>query len=245
MPTKGLYETCILLKYGLQPIDLFALGKTVTGERGCYSGPTEYRAPGYLEGSEVHLVSGFWGLIGGSEVVYDFATMQRSSFSFAGKTVNDGFVGPGTSLYVGKVLGFRTDKEISDAYGGVSYSVQVGVSFDLIFGGAVGRGVFVSSSDIMLQGNTLYLGGSISGDIVEGIDLSGSWLTYEPVTNTVSYDADRDGFVENKAKLFSDISSGIESPWEGHGIFSPFRIYGRYLAGKYVAAYEELHNENQ
>jgi len=248
MPTKGLYEYCILQRYKLEPISIFEMGKTVKGQPGCYSGPTEYRAPGYLEGSEKHWLGmlPFLGVTGGKEVVYDFATMQRSKFSFVGGTVSDGLAGVGAALYVGKVLGFRTDKSINEGYRGESFSGQVGISFDVILGGAIGRGVFVSESDIRLRGKTLYLAGSISGDFVEGIDLSGSWVNYEPTTNDpVSYDVDGDGIVEGKAKLYSDISSGIGSPWAGPGLFSPFRIYGRYLAEKYVAAYEELRNENQ
>src|SRR5215208_4952377 len=127
MPAKGLYEYCILQKYKLEPISIFEMGKTVRGQPGCYSGPTEDRAPGYLEGQEEHCLGllPFVGITSGSEVVYDFATMQRSGFSFRGTIVSDGIVGVGASLYVGKILGFRTNTPIGEAYRGVSFSGQV------------------------------------------------------------------------------------------------------------------------
>jgi RHS repeat-associated protein len=50
MPTKGLYEYCVLTYYGLEPINPFELGQRVQGERGCYTGPSAYRGPGYIEG---------------------------------------------------------------------------------------------------------------------------------------------------------------------------------------------------
>ena len=80
MPTKGLYESCVLGFYGLEPISYFELGERVQGEQGCYSGLDAYRAPGYLEGI------GLWALIhrGGYEVVYDFARMERMEFNYYG-----------------------------------------------------------------------------------------------------------------------------------------------------------------
>ena len=44
MPNKGLYELCVLKSYDLEPISYFELGKKVRGEKGCYSGPEDYRA---------------------------------------------------------------------------------------------------------------------------------------------------------------------------------------------------------
>lgn len=140
----------------------------------------------------------FGGVTRGLEIVYDFATMQRSGFKFAGGTVSDGIAGVGVSFYVGKGLGFRTDIPLDEAYRDVSFSGQVGGSVDIGIGGAIGRGRFVSNDDLRLRGSTFYLGFSISGDFVEVIDLSGSWVTYTPIDNPVSYDKNGDGFVENK-----------------------------------------------
>jgi hypothetical protein len=155
-------------------------------------------------------------------------------------------IGFGGGAYVDKVMGFRTDTTINDGYRGESITFQGGASFDIVIGGAVGRGWFLSSSDLRLGGKIWYLSGSVSGDLVEGIDLSGSRVDYKPTTDFVSYDVDRDGVVEKKAQLFSDIVSGTASPWgmPGYFISAPgvflSRAYGRYLAEKYVAAYEEL-----
>ena len=247
MPTKGLYAYCKLKKYGLEPMYPFDPGKYVNGGIGCYSGPTKYRAPGYLEGLEVHKAGLPLGATGGLEVVYDFAAMQRSGFQFIGVTASDGIIGLGASFYVGKAMGFKTDADISDSYRGVSFSVQGGVSFDLGIGAAVGRGFFVSNDDIMLWGKTLYVGIGVSGDLVEGIDLSGSWASYSPNTVTTKYDANRDGIVENKQQLYEDISLGRGSPLHFFDFINPgtilSRLYGRLLAEKYVKVYEDLWNE--
>ncbi len=50
MSSKAMYELCIDAYYRIQPINPFELGKYVTGQSGCYEGPSEYRAPGYIEG---------------------------------------------------------------------------------------------------------------------------------------------------------------------------------------------------
>jgi hypothetical protein len=255
MPTKGFYELCILSKYGLEPISYFELGQTVQGQPGCYSGPTEYRAPGYLEGIEGHF-GGIPSFTTGLEVVYDFANMQRARFKFMGITVNDGLVGAGANIYFGKALGLRSDISLPDYYKDVSLSYSVGMSLDVIIGGAIGRGGFVALSSEtfpMLRGNTWYTGASISGDLLEGLDLGGSWVTYIPVSDQ----PDRYilGGKLDEARLYSDITSGSGSPWESQwefiGNYPPIfvdkmivRAYGLYLAHKYVDAYKELHNEN-
>ncbi len=56
MPNKAMYEGCVDLYYGIEPLSYFEMGKYVTGSQGCYHGPEKYRAPGYLEGIEG------WGL---------------------------------------------------------------------------------------------------------------------------------------------------------------------------------------
>ncbi len=256
MPTKGLYESCILFKYGLEPISIFELGKSVQGQQGCYSGPSEYRAPGYLEGVEAH-IGGIPSYTTGIEVVYDFARMERASFDFRGATINDGLVGGEASVYFGKILGLKSDTDVIEDYRAVSISASVGISFDVGIGGAVGRGGFVAtSSDTipMLRGKTWYLGGSLSGDFVEGFDLSGSWVNYTPISaQPISY-VRADESIDT-ARLYADIFAGTGSPWgspqwdiavnpELIVAKSAVRAYGFYLANKYIAAYEDLHNDN-
>jgi hypothetical protein len=117
--------------------------------------------------------------------VYDFANMQRASFEFQGGTINDGLVGAGGSVYFGKALGLISDTDLIQDYKDVSFSGSVGMSLDVVLGGAVGRGGFVAAASNtipLLRGKTWYIGLSVSGDLVEGLDLSGSWVTYSPIS---------------------------------------------------------------
>ncbi len=255
LPTKALYELCILQKYGLEPISYTQLGLRVQGQRGCYSGPSEYRAPGYIEGIEAHF-GGIPSYTTGIEVVYDFANMQRASFEFQGGTINDGLVGAGGSAYFGKALGLRSDTDLIQDYKDVSFSGSVGMSLDIVLGGAIGRGGFVAAASNtipVLRGKTWYIGLSVSGDMVEGLDLSGSWVTYSPISLQVTPYARADGTVDS-ARLYTDLLSGAGSPWgqlqvnlSNSGLtvtMGAVRTYGLYLAHKYILAYEELHNAN-
>ncbi len=249
MPTKGLYEYCILQKYQLEPISYFELGKTVHGERGCYSGPEAYRAPGYLEGA------GLWALIHrtGYEVVYDFARMERMEFVYYGSGGNDAIdMGIGGMLYSGKVMGLRSDQTINAVYRGLSSSYSVGPSVDLGFGIGAGKGGFVSWNDIMLRGNYYYVGASWAVDLAEGADVDVTlWSIYSPIYNDpIRYATNG---VVNRARLLSDILLGKGSPW---GVSFPSlsqppgnvmlasRLYAASLALRYADAYEEFRNEN-
>lgn len=244
MPNKSLYELCVLSSYGLKPISYSELGLTVKGEKGCYSGPTEYRAPGYLEGF------GDWMLIGrgGHEVVYDFATMERQNFIYLGVGINDAIdSGGGVSVYVGKVTGFRTDTALAPQYRDWSGSVQIGASLDLGVGVGGGGGIFWSWSDFNLRGGVIFVGGSLSGDFLEGVDIDISpVLHYWPDGVTrVSYAFNGE---VRKADLINDIMTGKNSPAQLFG--SPFlapmpsRMVTVFSALRYIEAYEELRNDN-
>ncbi|MBN1453160.1 MAG: RHS repeat-associated core domain-containing protein, partial [Anaerolineales bacterium] len=253
MPTKGLYEYCILLKYGLQPIDPFSMGATVTGERGCYSGPTEYRAPGYLEGMAFNVAD-----IGthsfGAETVYDFATMERENFTFYMLGASDMAVGGGANLYFGKVYGFKSSGSIIDEYRDISVSISTGGALDIGASAGAGRGFFVSASDPLLYGKTRYIGYGLGLNWIEGSPLSASIMVgrYSPVSLVVKPYILKDGSV-NRAQLFSDILTGKDSPWniippggsletqvETRVALTIPRLYAIYQANKYAFAYEEL-----
>jgi len=249
MPTKGLYELCVLGYYQLEPISYFELGKTVQGERGCYSGPEDYRAPGYLEGV------GLWALIhrGGYEVVYDFARMERMEFTYYGSGANDAVdAGIGGILYSGKVMGFRSDQSINRVYRGLSSSYSLGPSVDVGFGIGAGKGGFVSWSDIMLRGKYYYAGASLAADLAEGVDIDVTlWSIYSPMSNNPTVYA-TNGTV-NRPRLITDIATGKGSPWgmrypsltqPSENIMLASRMYGIFLAMKYANAYEEIRNEN-
>jgi hypothetical protein len=249
MPTKWLYEGCVLKKYGLESIDLFPSGKTVTGQPGCYSGPTEYRAPGYLEGLEVTPALVIPQLMFGQEVVYDFATMQRARFKFKGVVQTNG-VGISASMYTGRVLGFKSNTNLIDSYRGDSIVWAKGVSAIA----NAGTGGFVSLSDIRLRGNTWYIGVGLIANYLAPLDISAGQVYYAPVSNEIPYA--RNGKVD-RARLFIDISWGIESPWKSIGLQGPdlspgtnpnpllifsggSRLYGYYLVNKYADAYDPL-----
>lgn len=249
MPTKGLYESCVLGFYGLEPISYFELGERVQGEQGCYSGLDAYRAPGYLEGI------GLWALIhrGGYEVVYDFARMERMEFNYYGSGANDAVdAGIGGMLYSGKVMGFRSDQSIKKSYRGLSSSYSIGPSVDIGFGVGAGKGGFVSWDDRMLRGKYYYVGASLAADFVEGVDIDVTiWSIYSPMTNNpIRYAAN--GRVD-RPRLISDIATGKGSPWgvrypsltqPSENIMLASRMYGIFLAMKYANAYEEIRNEN-
>jgi RHS repeat-associated protein len=249
MPTKGLYELCVLSFYQLEPISYFELGKTVQGEQGCYSGPEAYRAPGYLEGA------GLWALIhrGGYEVVYDFARMERMEFTYYGSGGNDAIdIGIGGMLYSGKVMGFRSDESINRVYRGLSSSYSIGPSVDVGFGIGAGQGGFVSWSDPMLRGKYYYAGASLSSDFAEWVDIDVTlWSIYTPMSNAPTRYV-TNGSV-NRPRLMADIATGAGSPWgirypsltqSPENIILASRTYGIFLAMKYANAYEEIRNEN-
>lgn len=198
--------------YQLEPIDYLSLGSNITGERGCYEGKINYRAPGYLEG-----VGGFVGphlgdyipsTWGGVETVYDFATMERSSFWYTGPGINDAFLGAGIAQYGGGVAGFRSDKDISYDYEGPFWVRQGGISVDFFIGFGAGIGGFRSTSDRLVRGVTWYVGGSLSlSDWIEGIDVGGAYLNYEYVYNSRKSYMLANGSID-KVSLLSDIISG-------------------------------------
>ena len=248
MPTKGLYESCVLTYYGLEPISYFELGNNVQGYKGCYSGPFAYRAPGYLEGL------GFWALIhrGGYEVVYDFARMERMEFTYYGSGANDAIdLGVGAMLYFGEVKGFRSDQSINNVYRGLSSSLTIGPSADIGIGIGAGIGSFLSWSDRLLRGTYFYAGGSFAADLAEGIDVDATiWALYDPLRNSPTIYATNG--VVNKGKLISDILTGDDSPWgvkypslvqPSENAIIASRMYGVVMALRYANAFEEIRNE--
>jgi hypothetical protein len=244
-PSKALYEACVLAYYELEPISYLALGSSITGEKGCYEGKINYRAPGYLEG-----VGGFVGPLlgdyipstwGGVETVYDFATMERSSFWYIGPGISDAFLGAGIAQYGGIVYGFRSIANIVTDYEGPFWVLQGGISGDFFIGFGAGIGGFVSTSDIHMRGMTWYVGGSLSlSDWIEGIDAGGAYLDYTFVEGSRKNYRAADGSID-KAALVSDIISGSQSPWPvSNQLQIQSRAYFSVLALNFIRAYEEL-----
>jgi hypothetical protein len=236
-----LYEYCVLKFYGLEPISIFELGQTVQGERGCYTGPSAYRGPGYIEG-----VGGFIFLdwLGG-EVVFDFASMESASFSYGGPGINDSFIGGGIAMYGGIASGLRSDVSVVDHYMGQSLAFQGGISVDVFpqpIGIGGGLGAFVSYNDLRLRGITWYAGGGLSADLIPGVELGvGLILFYFPDVSTRKSYVLPDNKI-NKAQLISDIFSGSRSPWPPYYSKETIasRAFGAALALQAATAYEEI-----
>ncbi len=244
MPNKAMYELCVLTAYGLEPISFSYLGETVRGEKGCYTGPTEFRAPGYIEGL------GGWFIFGrgGREVVYDFATMERQNFTYLGGGINDALdFGGGGQVYVGAVNGFRTDSSLASQYRAFSGSLQIGVSGDIGIGVGGGGGIFWSWTDFRLHGGVIFVGWSLSGDaLLEGADIDFSpILHYTPDRVTrVPYSANGE---IRKSDLINDILVGKNSPAQLLGGLSapyPARAIAAISAMHYADVYMELKNED-
>jgi RHS repeat-associated protein/CSLREA domain-containing protein len=257
MPTKGLYELCILNTYGLEPIDLFNLGATVKGQPGCYTGPTTYRAPGYLEGVDVYY-GGWPMLVNGKEVVYDFATMERSNFKYWGVMVGASVNLVGGSAYTGHVNGFINSIEapsnIVIDYRDVSFSLSYGGSLGEGGSVGIGRTAFVSGADWMVNGKTWYISASIGANLLAVLDVSGATVTYSPTSSITSYA--NNGRVD-RGRLGNDILSGAGSPgsfWKeylksyGVDVSRPImftditagRVLAWIRANRYADAYEAM-----
>jgi hypothetical protein len=251
MPNKLLYAVCTLEYYRLQPISLFELDRSVQGEKGCYTGPTEYRAPGYLEGYGF-LFTSIWYL-GFYEMVYDFASMQRTDFDAYGYGLHDTSVGISYSQYVGIVYGLKSTSDVITDYQGpfIVGNVGVGVGtadgIEVGFGVSGGKSYFVSTQDPMIYGKSWYIGGSFGVDGIPIIDAGIGYLDYKPSSGLIEDYAPDKKHVSRKAELFSDILNGAHNVWPipTGPLEATAKVYGAFLAAWYVNAYEELHNANK
>ncbi len=265
MPTKGLYELCVLGNYGLEPISYLELGERVQGSQGCYSGPSEYRAPGYIEGYQFGIaVPTFVSITYAYESVYDFARMEQHNFSVGlsdplrdvGVVLSDLGVGISASEYAGVVYGLKSSLSLREAYKGEAIQLTRGVGVPIIgaAGAGVGKSSFVSTTDLMVRGTTWYIGLSLGEDVLPIYDLGISLhMNYVPSGSGDNYlTTDKRGIDE--IRLYSDILYGRHNVWPigSNPILGdiPFdwaaRSLGYVLAQRYVHAYKELHfDENK
>jgi hypothetical protein len=208
--TKWGYAKCVLDYYHLKSAgSIFFNGdavKNVKGSPRCWGGPIEYRAMGYLEG-----YSWFGTLVwGGEEIVYDFATMERSAFSYIGGGINDSALGGGYALYVGLVEGLRSDKRLQDSYIGYGFVRSVGADISLPidtvslgFGGVA----TTSLSDNNLKTLSAYIG--ISASIgVPYIDVGAGIVNYEESGINRNYSENHD-----MVTMLIDITYGRYTPY--------------------------------
>ncbi len=252
-PSPALYERCVLFYYRLEPIDPRSIGSHITGQMGCYQGKIDYRALGYIEGIGGFLppavgeyVTQTWG---GEEIVYDFAAMQSHRFTYTGPGVANSILGAGVSLYMGLAMGFRSDRNVVRDYGGPFVVFQGGPALSVGIGASAGMGYFVSTTDAMVRGWTAFIGGSAAmSDWLKGITVGGAYLLYEPEAYTLTPYGNAG--VVDKGRLFSDIMTGLNSPWgrtldTGMAIVPAAmnRAAGAGLAMFYSRAYEDLQHD--
>ena len=201
--TKWGYAKCVLDSYHLEPAgSIFFDGdavKEVRGSAGCWSGPIQYRAQGYVEGySTFNFLD--WR---GEEIVYDFARMQRGSFPYTGIGISDSFLGGGSTLYAGYVEGLRSDGTLWEQYQGGSFVEFVGLDLTLEDFLSVGAGYTQTTSvkDRNLTTATVYIGGSFSFGFPV-LDGGMGYINSSQVRNIQGYGPDR------LATMLTDMMSG-------------------------------------
>lgn len=207
-----MYELCVGRHYGIKPISYLQLGKYVEGNKGCYRGPRHYRAGGYLEGLNF-FITGLWG---GKELVYDFSTFERVTFTYSGLGLNDSIGGAGGSVYAGVAEGLRSDLPLRNAYRGLARMYGFGVTIGELIqpvGAGVGMAETTSWTDPKVKTLTWYTGLSGSKDLIPFfIEVSGSLtLWYSPLVDNAKEYKRPDGSVAI-GELMSDIMSGSGSP---------------------------------
>ena len=227
--TPNEYGRCVRKEYGrgsFLHFDNPDVGFPFQGNPNCWYGPVPYRARGYIEGSNNTVVAGL-GFTNGLEVVYDFASMQRQNFKYAGVIVQDSF-SVSTGQYAGLIFGMRTLRygwdtfDITVDYSGpfVSGSVGVGagVALGIEIGPSVGGGLtfFASPTDPSIRGFALYLSVSLGIDPVPIFDFSGTVTNYTSISQVIDYREQGPyggrTFV-NVERIGRDIRNGVESPW--------------------------------
>jgi len=259
MPNKATYELCIDQHYDIEPISYFALGANVEGEWGCYSGPTQYRAPGYIEGLGLTITPSIVNWLFAIETVYDFATMEQQVFIndyVPGLGLSDVAGGISVAKYAGAVYGLRSDRSINFTYPGPVFQYYNGVSGGIELFQTAGLGVgigktrFVSLIDLRVRGETWFISGSFGVD-VPIVDVGGGIMSLAPLTKVSNnYLNPKDSNKVEWFRLYSDILFGRNSIW-GYPS-NPFgsnnipidwaaRILAANNALKYAAVYEDLH----
>ena len=183
MPNKATYELCVDHHYDIEPISYFTLGEYVEGEQGCYSGPTRYRAPGYIEGFGLTVTPSVVNWLFAVESVYDFATMEQQYFIndyVPGLGLSDSIWGGAVSQYAGVVYGLRSDSSINFTYSGPVLQSYKAISGDLGLGISAGRTTFRSPIDLMVHGETWHLAVSLGVDVLPVADLGAGILSLAP-----------------------------------------------------------------
>jgi hypothetical protein len=99
------------------------------GKPRCWEGPVSYTAPGYLEGASINF-SFIIGATFATEIVYDFATMEKQKFTSKQIGISIG-IGVSGIEYQGVIFNFTNTKTLVGEYPGsfVYGSVGAGTGF--------------------------------------------------------------------------------------------------------------------
>ncbi|MBI9051562.1 MAG: RHS repeat-associated core domain-containing protein [Anaerolineaceae bacterium] len=273
MPDKAMYEKCIDSYYLIQPMDNNEFGKYVTGKKGCYVGPSRYRAPAYIEGTGLAVPApAMLNWLSAIESVYNFATMEHAYF-INGTFTSNGSLGmpgaPGAALsdfllgvtikeYKGYAYGLSSPASFGkssflDEYRGPVIDINFGVGIGTMAGaeiglsGGIGGSIFFSPSGI--TGYTTYFSGSIGVDPIPVFDGGIGVLSMVETGMVESYM--KNDYEVKKMKLYLDILFGEHSVWfsklskntNSRVVMS--RADDAILALHYASVYEELHDKNK
>jgi len=260
MPNKATYEGCVDLWYGIEPINPFQLGENVLGDRGCYVGPIHYRAPGYVEGTGLTvalpwIVNWMFAV----ESVYDFATMEHNYFvngafntlGVPGVGESDFIWGLNLTEYVGTVKGFASNSDIKNDYGGAFIMGYIGISGppgpdQMGPSVGIGRTAFISPTNPMIRGSSLYVSAGFGVDILPVMDLGFGIISTIPPRNEPNI------YKYRGLNLFLDILTGKHNVWISD--FGPrslrnatngSRMIAALKSLRYLAAWEEIPHVDQ
>jgi len=261
MTSKAMYEGCVDVFYGIEPINIAQIGEEfVTGERGCYKGPSAYRAPGYIEGTGLTLANTI-NVMFAAESVYDFATMEHSYFvngafdlpGIPGVGVSDFLWGITSTEYAGYVYGLKSNLSIHTAYSGAFVVGYIGASAGqqvvdfLGYSVGIGKTGFVSPGDPLVRGSANYISAGFGLDPLPIVD-GGIGIISSVPASTIDYYQEKNNV--QKERLFSDILYARHNVWIsrfGPLYFSSVDINSRLKAAIkslwYGIAYEDLHDE--
>ena len=183
-------------------------------------------------------------------MVYDFATMERSAFSYFGGGINDSVLGGGYAIYVGLANGLRSDKSIQEHYKGESGVFTFGGDLSLmdigvpLEGISTGLGVIGSTSlsDTKLKTLSLYMGVGASAISLPYIDVGFGTVTYTPSGKYRKYGTN------NLPTMVIDMINGNNTIYpegvQNISTLHAMRVYAMYeLAPYYMYIYEEMLNE--
>ncbi len=125
--SKEDYVHCVATYFGVKPTTEPPDINDVKGsQKGCWHGSFPYKAPGYVEGYSLLFTAG----VKGTEIVYDFATMERQTFTYLGGGwgAENSFLAIGATNYFAHAYGFRSNSTLANDYQGQALTIYFGIS---------------------------------------------------------------------------------------------------------------------